>query len=210
MLQAVLLCPPVAGSSGFGQGICRAARGATVCGDVGAAAGASHEIARPRIGTQRISPDEAGAIKAQDPPERVDAPTASRHPKNPEHFSRERAPALPLDASSQHPGGEQPGRTGTAPAGDRQENQLWIAVRARLEDARGAHERAPHPEQTNRKPICHFHQGAGCAHDQPNAKSLSTVVQFFLTRSNPAVTDALQAPVDSACGSPDFLQRSGD
>ncbi len=138
MLKAVLLCPPVAGSSGFGQGICRAARGATVCGDVGYQLLAqAMKLRCPRIGTQRISP-ASGCHQGADPPERGVARTASRHPKNPEHFSRERAPALPLDASS-HPGGEQPGRTGTAPAGDRQENQLWIAVRARLEDARGAH-----------------------------------------------------------------------
>ncbi len=47
-----------------------------------------------RIGTQRISP-ASGCHQGADPPERGVARTASRHPKNPEHFSRERAPALP-------------------------------------------------------------------------------------------------------------------
>src|SRR6266571_9289931 len=43
MLDAILLCPLVAGSPGFGQGVYPAAGGATVCPDAGAAAGAGHE-----------------------------------------------------------------------------------------------------------------------------------------------------------------------
>ncbi len=134
---------------------------------------------------------QAGAIKAQIL-QSVESP--AQHPgiQKIQNIFRENAPRL--YHWTRHP---------SIPAeNNRAERELRPLVIARkisfgsqseqgLKTREVLYERAPHPEQTNRKPICHFHQGSGCAHDQPNAKSLSTVVQFFLTRSNPAVTDAL-------------------
>ncbi len=149
-----------------------------------------------RIGTQRNFA-LSGCHQGKDPPERGVARTASRHPKiqGGEHFSRERAPALPLDASSRSISAENN-------RAEREPRPLVIARKISFgsQSEQGLKRREVFAsvlhtlnKQTG-KPICHFlfTRALDVLNDQPNAKSLSTVVQFFLTRSNPAVTDALR------------------
>ena len=78
---------------------------------------------------------------------------APRHPAHPRCVPGDKPTHVPLGAGPQNPRREQQGRTGTATAGHRPQNQLRfpVPVRGRGDDARSPDERPADPAEANAK-----------------------------------------------------------